>query len=266
MNKLGVTTEKSQESHLSIDDIIKYLEKPDSPLFFTTRNHLLNCTQCLQQVHSLSQLEQKLVMETHVKPPALISYNLRSPNLDKYRPSMHLLSVKKIQVLGEYVWRKLNTSQPIWKPITVFAGIAALYFSLMMTDFKSPVNPSAQHLVTYQDSGYLEYTQERNTPGIGFFGGTMIEKTPVKMPVIHWHNNTLTLSWDKISDIEDYVLEISTLSEGKKNIVAYLKSNVPMISFENVELNSHRRYLYIISGKTTSNKNFKTSGGFIISD
>jgi len=250
-----------KNGHISIDNLIVYLENPNADEHQALRQHLLSCQQCLLKTYELQRLEHILTANEQ------LSFSTDANALNKIRtqdtfsassPFYQSNIRKNIQstffsLIHFFKAHKTQTS----------LGLSlALIFSLT-TFFSFPPNSTERRvLATYQDSPHMTFSMPPS-PGMGFYHTENVNRVPFNAATIQWQHDTLFLHWDSVSKALNYSVTIYLNQANQQNLVASVKTTANNIQIKNLIIEKNRNYHYQISGKTRKGLSFSTSGGFI---
>ncbi|MGB5396794.1 MAG: hypothetical protein WBN96_06560, partial [Gammaproteobacteria bacterium] len=159
--------------------------------------------------------------------------------------------------------RWLDLRAPLWAvvPATAFA-VALLAVSLQT--YMSGSHGSYQ-VASYQDNPVIQFRKNEDLPGIGFFSKADRSTTAynnVQVEVLD--ANRIRIDWPQVANALQYSLRLQMFNQNQKLPLGEISTRLPTATFTTAELSSGRRYEWILSGKTTDDKTFYASGGFVI--
>ncbi len=163
--------------------------------------------------------------------------------------------------LFENIKQLINWQMPAW--ITVPVMVILLVTVVLQN--QQPEIPQVI-IASYQDEAVIVYKDISSTaPGIGFFSESRTRKKPFGGINVSWEeNDKLEISWQAISLAEQYTLTLfNVLPSGLTEIVTKNTAQT-FVHFDNLHLESNKRYQWLISGVTKDNKTFEIQGGFVV--
>ncbi len=165
------------------------------------------------------------------------------------------------------LFKKYFTMQfPAWLmvPVTGIASVVlVLALNTQMTPQLANQDPTTK-IATYQDNAVIQYSGKNSLPGIGFFSNAFTKVKPftnVKIEMVD--KSTLKFDWPKIENAVSYSMTLQKIDKGQNVIVAELTGTNNTVKFNNFKLEKHLRYQWVLTGKTTTNETFYSSGGFV---
>lgn len=153
---------------------------------------------------------------------------------------------------------------PAWVmvPATGFASVLIVFLFSMNTLLLKQDNTVA--IASYQDNAVIQYSSKNTQPGIGFFSNAFKQVKPFKNITIEMlDTSTLKFSWPKIENASSYSMRLQKIDNGQNIIIGEQSASSNVIEFKNIKLETHRRYQWILTGETTTNQTFYSSGGFV---
>ena len=164
-----------------------------------------------------------------------------------------------INTLGRW----LDLRAPLWAvvPATAFA-VAMLAVSLQT--FISG-NHSSYQVASYQDNPVMQFRKNEDLPGIGFFSKADRSTTAYNNVQVSVLDATrIRIDWPQVANALQYTMRLQMFNQNQKLPLGEISTKLPTATFTTAELNSGRRYEWILSGKTQDDKTFYASGGFVI--
>ena len=165
------------------------------------------------------------------------------------------------------VWgqlKKLVTLQaPVWFTVPATAALVAL---LSINLFNQPASDNANYTIAgYQDNPVMQFRAKESQPGIGFFARPSQSSEPYKaIKVSLSGDKRFTIQWPPVTGATIYTLRLQMFNQGSKQVVGEVttKTNSAVITAD-LENIAHR-YEWVLSGETSDNRAFISSGGFVI--
>lgn len=195
-----------------------------------------------------SAMKRELEAEQSVTPSPTISINQQSSHLS--RLAAWARSINK--------WFSPSTWIAI--PATAFAT-ALLVINL------APLSmlPGTVTLAQYQDNPVVQFQDNKQLPGIGFFSKSVNVIKPFNNMTISMPDaNSIMLDWPKIEGAVSYTLQLQMIDNGQKVILAEKTTEKSRLSLSGIDSRTNQRYEWILSGKTSDEQTFYTTGGFVI--
>ena len=162
------------------------------------------------------------------------------------------------------IGRWLDMRPPVWAvvPATAFAVAALVVFLQPYL-----IGQQEQYRVaSYQDNPVMQFRKNDELPGIGFFSKAgRSSKAYNKVQVEVLDESRLRIIWPAVDKAVQYTMRLQMFNQNQKISLGEITTKVPTATFETTQLNSERRYEWILSGKTDDEMTFYSSGGFVIS-
>ncbi|MFV1984141.1 MAG: hypothetical protein ACC657_11425 [Thiohalomonadales bacterium] len=156
----------------------------------------------------------------------------------------------------------LTFSTPAWLmvPVTAFASVVVIF--IMSSQFIKQDNTMI--IASYQDNAIIQFRSGKIQPGIGFFRNTSKKIKPFSnMKIELLNNSNLVFTWPKVENATSYLMRLQTIKQDRIIILDEVTSLNNRTEFKNLKLENNQRYQWILTGKTTANEIFSTSGGFV---
>ncbi|MFV2060800.1 MAG: hypothetical protein ACC653_08945 [Gammaproteobacteria bacterium] len=302
------------DTHPSTENIIAFLEAPDSLDYNDLELHLASCSGCRLQVNRLSQLQKDLLspdfvqqqllqgitskksteFETALSEGKIENYVDNKLDKNEYQNIDELVKndPQALKAALHYASHKSAMQRELAEPAidvakrTNYFDLVALfkkYFTMTIpawvmipaTGFASIVlvifmnsqlvnQQDAIKIASYQDNAVIQYSGKNTPPGIGFFSNAFTKVKPfnnVKIEVVG--ESTLKLNWPKIENAVSYSIRVQKIDKGQNIIVGELTGPNTTVEFKDIKLDKQVRYQWILTGKTTANETFYSSGGFV---
>jgi hypothetical protein len=302
------------ESHPDTENIIAFIDNPDSQEYKDLELHLASCSDCRQQATRLSTLQkdiqsadfmQHLVkqevkqkksneLETAVVDGKIESYINGSLNKNEQQdidtlikndpkalkaalhyashqsamqrelPEAEIIITKKttkIDLLG-LLKKYFTLPTPAWVMVPA-TGLATVMI-VFLINIQISEQDNAMKIASYQDNAVIQFSGENTQPGIGFFSNAFKKiKIFNNVDIELVNNSTLKFKWPAVENAISYSVRLQKIDKGQNVIIGEKTSATNRIEFNNIKLDSHRRYKWTLTGKTTKNETFYTTGGFV---
>ncbi len=288
----------SSMKHPDDIELTDYLKNPDSSDYQAVSLHLAVCEMCRKQLNMMQQLKlnasnlnsQHCDKEQQQKVDSFIYGNLSAEQSGSLRDeikndpialksALHSLS----QQINKY---PIDKTQQELKPksdqtwtVAWFQKMVSSWFSIPVTavmtmiltmtimQFPDILNGQQKRIdiASYQDDKNIRFVSQKQLPGIGFFSSANQQSEPyqgVSISVINAQQ--LKLEWQPVQHAIDYTLSINRYSDGKKILHDKKVLSQPETTVLLNEEDFNQRFEWTLSGNTTEQKTFITSGGFVL--
>ncbi|MBI3187446.1 MAG: hypothetical protein HYZ31_06255 [Gammaproteobacteria bacterium] len=152
---------------------------------------------------------------------------------------------------------------PVWLTVPATAALVAL---LSINLFNQPeIGHTGYTIASYQDNPVIQFRAKEAQPGIGFFARPSQSAEPYKaVRVSVSEGNRFTIHWPPVTGAVIYNLRLQMFNQGSKLVVGEVttKNNSAVITADLD--NIYHRYEWVLSGETSDNRAFISSGGFVI--
>lgn len=278
-----------------------YALQPDADDFYQLRLHLLSCKQCRDEVtlgkrfkadFSVFQSEHRTEDQQRIVDDYL--YNEKNEQQRQHlkqqilndpimlKSTLFSLSHKsRQQETGDTTrvvksndpgqgwpgvlpgWLTMKT--PIWASMGVTAVITlALTVFMLQRSIDSPV-PDTISIASYQDNNVIRFLPRDQLPGIGFFNRSMQAVQPFEnMQIALDKNQMLEFSWMPVKLASAYQFNLFRFSGGEKKLLKTLTTEETHSDYQLQLADYNHRFEWVLSGHTTDDKTFITSGGFVV--
>lgn len=155
------------------------------------------------------------------------------------------------------------------QPVPLWAMAAAMLVLTVAVSWLIQVNDNpdntALQIATFQDNPTIAFQRGGPPAGsIGFFHDAQTQRKPFQgMTITVANGNSLAFSWPAIADAKRYKLEVYTMADNNKQMLANLTSSQPSVTVNDIELKEHQHYHWQLSGNTSNNTAFTTEGDFL---
>lgn len=227
------------KQHPTLDQLNEYILDPAQEDFVQLRRHLMFCGHCRIRIGKLEQLVGQLATTS----PAILP-----KTKDDIRAKSHTTIVS---ALVDYLTPIFSTRMPVWSTALTLALLVSLSFIIPKQD-----------IISYQDSALMSFTSQ-TTPGISFFTQAKQYETPFSGLQIKRRQQGIELNWPMVKGASFYQLEIYITSNGLTEAVFSGKSQTNRLNIENFTIISQRQYTWRLSGQTSNNYSFQSTGGFV---
>ncbi len=173
--------------------------------------------------------------------------------------------------LKNYLSQIFSLRSPMIYTMALTAGIFAAILALL----QQPVMQQDRIMIaSYQDDPTIQFTEQNELPGIGFFSQSGSTSKPFEDIVIELiTENSIRISWPEVDGATLYNLRIQVFNQGRKTVLKEnsTKANHTIFELEpdnasTVGKNGHnKRYEWVLYGNTHDDRMFYASGGFVIS-
>lgn len=279
-----------------------YAHQPDADDFRQVSLHLLRCKECRDQVnlsnqiktgftslHSepcsdeqqrtvddflynensdqhQQQLKQQIRSDPQMLKSVLFSLSHRAQQKESLTVSQPLKSHKPsrnwIGMINE--WLQLQSSTWATMSITAVVTLALTIFMLQQHSF-DPDAGAGIRIASYQDNNVIRFFPREQLPGIGFFSGAKHSSLPFQNIRISTNEKQmLELSWEPVKSASAYELNLFRFTKGEKKLLETFKTTDILIHYQLGIEDYSQRFEWVLSGNTTDDKNFITTGGFIV--
>jgi hypothetical protein len=217
--------------------------------------------------------QQEFIQSSAAAMKAALHYASHKSAMDKSLPksvakNAPLMNLKRDGHTQWFdLWNKLKelvTIQvPVWLTVPATAALVAL---LSINLFNQPASENANYTIaSYQDNPVMQFRARESLPGIGFFARPSQSAEPYKaIKVSLSGDKRFTIQWPPVTGATIYTLRLQMFSQGNKLVVGEVttKNNSAVIT-ANLD-NIYHRYEWVLSGETSDNRAFISSGGFVI--
>lgn len=278
-----------------------YQQTPDAQQFRDVSMHLLNCVQCRHQLdmqmrlvtasaflsnepvteaqqqnvddfvyagdHAQMKNERQAIKQHSGMLKSALHSLVQSPQqlslqIQESAVTRPVISTQKRGWL-ETGWQYLQHKFSGWMTIPATA-LATLLLVAMVLQVIPPASVPVQ-LIAYQDDPAIHFLPVETMPGIGFFSAANQRTENFSgMQTTVADKTTLNFNWPDIDGAKHYRLTLYDFQQGKKTLLKNLDSNTTSASINLDAGSSGQRYEWILSGKTTANERFVSSGGFVM--
>lgn len=286
--------------HLDEQTLAAYLQQPDAVESKAINLHLASCKQCRQQItlsnrlktafasidqqasneqqqqivddflyghlstDEIDKVKQTIKNDPILLRSALFSLSHRQP--DALKPGR---SEKKQLETQDWLnqlkdWFQWQTSAWASVAITAVVTVSLTVFVLHNRNAELPMDQSVA-IASYQDDNVIRFVPKDSMPGIGFFTGAQHYSRPFQgMQISYSDKQQLQLEWEPIDKASTYELDIYRFSQGEKQLHDNLSTDQTHASINLTADDYNQRYEWVLSGQTNDDKNFITTGGFIV--
>lgn len=160
-------------------------------------------------------------------------------------------------------------------PMIYTMALTASLFAAILALLQLPVMQQERVMIaSYQDNPTIQFTDQNELPGIGFFSQSGSDSKPFEDITIELiAENTIKISWPEVAGATLYKLRIQVFNQGKKTVLKEnsTQANHTTFQLEPGKLNTadksghNKRYEWVLYGNTQDDRLFYASGGFVIS-
>lgn len=162
---------------------------------------------------------------------------------------------------------KVNSNTWLTASITAVVTLTVTLFMMPGGDLVNPVtnDGSSVTIASYQDDGQIRFMPRQSMPGIGFFSAAKHGSKPYDNIHIHYvAEDELLIKWAAVQNASAYELTLYRYSQGEKKLLHKEKTVHTSTRVQLKPRPFNQRYEWVLSGTTTDDQSFITSGGFII--
>ncbi|MGD8569537.1 MAG: hypothetical protein PVJ39_15740 [Gammaproteobacteria bacterium] len=155
------------------------------------------------------------------------------------------------------------------QPIPLWAMAAATLVLAIAVGWLTKLNDNpdnaALQIATFQDDPTITFQRGGPPAGsIGFFHDAQTRRKAFQgMTITVTGRSNLTFSWPAITGARHYELQVYTIKDNNKRVLAESTSAQPSVTIEDIGLQEHQHYHWQLSGKTGSDLAFTTQGDFL---
>lgn len=146
-------------------------------------------------------------------------------------------------------------------------GATAL-ITLMLTVVVQALIPSPERgiaIASYRDDSRIRFAAGDSLPGIGFFSGAQQQSEKFDGMLIDLRQKQwLSFEWPTVRSALDYRLDLYRFSAGERIQLDGIDTRRTQVRIRLPRVQINQRYEWTLSGHTTDNKTFQTSGGFVL--
>ncbi len=144
--------------------------------------------------------------------------------------------------------------------ITLTVSVLLLGNSMLQHGATSSIN-----IASYQDSKSMRFIPQQTVPGIGFFSAANNYAKPYDNLLISVDDDhQLQMQWQPVDNATQYQISVYRFSDGDKQLVEKVTTRNTYASIQ-LQLESfNQRFEWTLSGNTSQQEVFITSGGFVI--
>lgn len=279
-----------------------YAHQPDDEDFRQVSLHLLGCKQCRDEVNLSSrlksdfcsldygqctedqqrvvedflyseksiqqqqQLKQKILNDPVLLKSALFSLSHRTRQ-NETLPGSHPVNSQKpakgwFGVINE--WLVMQTSTWATMGVTAVVTLSITVFLLQQHSFDSNATDNIS-IASYQDNDVIRFFPRDQLPGIGFFNGAMQSSQSYQnLQISSDQHQMLKLSWKPVESASTYEFILYRFSRGEKKLLETFKTRETFTHFQLGTADYNQRFEWVLSGHTSDDRTFVTSGGFIV--
>ena len=291
----------SSQSHPSEDSLKAFMEQVDSNQSADISLHLAECLSCREQVSTMSRLkmsaehlkhenvdeDQQQILEDflYAKLPeqqqellkqkiknnplllkeALMTLSQQQFETEQFNSEPTKFHGKETNSFLDKVKQWLHSESKNWLSIPVTA-VATLLLAVVVFQ-GTGLNNSQQQIsvASFQDHNVIRFIPRNKLPGIGFFSSSNQYSEPYENIIITLNDNSqLALEWQPVNKASEYNLTISRYSEGSKQLREEVKTWQTHATIKLTEADYNQRFEWTLSGKTTDDESFVTTGGFVM--
>lgn len=169
-------------------------------------------------------------------------------------------------------WLDIRT--PVWFTVPATAlTVAVVIFSIQSFDLQHTPDANSQYVVaTYQDNPVIQFRSSDILPGIGFFSkanNLSKEYNGVLVRVKNDDNGIsgkIKLQWPRIKNAIEYSMRLQVFNQGQKITIGEVTSRAANATFDIDKISNNKRYEWVLTGKTSDEKTFYSTGGFVVSE
>lgn len=278
-----------------------YLQEPEADRFIDISLHLASCVDCRQQLAgmqkfksiyhqlkgvALSDQQQQRVDEFTQQSLSREDYAVAQEEIRAHpamlKSALYSLSLQPVAVQAGSTQRTsaiknqssfiarliewFNWPMPQWSSVAL-ASVITLMVTLVVdnTMLQQAANTSLQ-ISSYQDSENMRFIPPQTVPGIGFFSAAKNYTKPYQgLQVSLDQNQQLQLQWQAVDEATQYQVALYRFSNGNKQLVKKVTTQNTYAALQ-LQLESfNQRFEWTLSGSTSQQVSFITSGGFVIS-
>lgn len=184
-----------------------------------------------------------------------VSQAISQPQQASARQSFFSLCIQWFQALTS-TWTLVGATAIITLALTVLVmQQSALNLA--------PADPVS--IASYQDNKRVRFFPRDQLPGIGFFSGAMqSSETYRNIDIKIDANHSLVLNWHPVNNALEYEISLFHFLRGEKKLIDTFKTHQTSGLFKLEQNGYNQRYEWVLSGHTTDDKTFITSGGFVL--
>lgn len=211
-----------------------------------------------QQIHNDPQMLKSALFSLSQRVQQKEAINISQP-VKSHRPSRNWIGMI-------YEWFHLQSSA--WATVSITAAVTlALTVFILQQHSLDPNAGESLSIASYQDNNVIRFFPRDQLPGIGFFNGVMQSSQPFQnMQISSEQNQMLELSWEAVKSASAYELSLFRFSKGEKKLLETFKTADTQIQFQLGADDYKQRFEWVLSGHTTDDKTFVTSGGFVVQE
>lgn len=278
-----------------------YLQEPEADRFIDISLHLASCVDCRQQLAGMQKFKSiyrqlKGVVLSNQQQQRVDEFTQQSLSREDYavaqeeirahpamlKSALYSLSLQPVAVQAgstqttsaiknqsSFITRLIewfNWPMPLWSGVAL-ASVITMMVTLVVdnTMLQQAANTSLQ-ISSYQDSENMRFIPPQTVPGIGFFSAAKNYTKPYQgLQVSLDQNQQLQLQWQAVDEATQYQVALYRFSNGNKQLVKKVTTQNTYASLQ-LQLESfNQRFEWTLSGSTSQQVSFTTSGGFVIS-
>lgn len=265
-----------------------YLDSPADARFVELRRHLMTCAQCRQQLDTMQQLVDNYaylpgmtmaandVTELHQQVDKKTgNYSRQGPEL---REALFYTLNRQADPVGAIIegseskqstgfsrfWQTIVDTLTLETPLSRAVAVTAILVLGIALIIQLPAMKTSQlKLITFQDDAQL-YMTGQNLPGMGFFHEAQAQVKPFTKPEFKLHGHELLVHWSEIESAESYLFEVYAYRQGHRELLGSMTTFSPEVAVAITPQMYNKRLEWHISGQTSDERKFSTSGGLVI--
>lgn len=165
----------------------------------------------------------------------------------------------------------LDFRTPLWLTLssTAIAVLALVYMVPALYPVTGPNSMSTYTVASYQDNPVIQYRAKDALPGMGFFSKAEQFSTAYTNVEVAIEEETssskLVIRWPKVKRAMLYTMRLQMFDQGGKKTIGEITTDETRGVFTVSQPGINKRYEWVLSGTTSDEKTFYSTGGFIIS-
>lgn len=289
--------------HPEYEVLRAYQQEPEAERFIDVSLHLARCADCRQQVEQSQKLRSiyphvQTVTLSEQQQQQVDGYIYETLSASDYaatkkqirnnpvmlKSALHGLSMtqqvqqqrqtktepERVHAERSFIstlvqW--FDWPAPAWTGFAVATLVAVTATTLLVS--QNVLNGGSNkpiHVATYQDSQNMRFIPQQTVPGIGFFSMADNYTKPYDMIALNLtEENQLLLQWKPVDHATRYDIALYRHHEGEKQLVKKITTTQTSASIDVGVKSYNQRFDWVLSGSTSRQETFLTSGGFVIS-
>lgn len=198
-----------------------------------------------------------------------IIFQENTPDLSSAPPRINYFN-KAISIISHLFSYRLPLVYAMAATIAVFIVVLSL--------LQLPASNNNFIIATYQDNPTIRFTDNKESPGIGFFSQSITKsQTFEEIKVEMMAADMIKITWPEVDGANQYNMRLEIFDQGNKTVLREASTRINQAIFQldkNITGNAKapainknlqkKHYEWVLTGNTVDNQAFYTAGGFVI--